>query len=214
LPATSPDYVTNPTGIASYNGNPIYVVNSNSTLSKCVPGYSPYNISSCAVITTPTGYPSDAYGIGIYSGPYPYVVIYFTANKLSNTISACPDVGNSGSITACTPAGGSNFNQPVSITSSLSKSYILVANAGDSTVTRCDVSTSSGTALLSNCTHTGSNFNNPSAILEYFGYAYITNKGDNTVTLCKDTAGELSECSRMHYGFSSPSGAMAYNPCN
>jgi len=204
--------VTQPTGISTYSGNPVYVVNSNGMMTKCsTPAPFPYDLSSCTVITTPTGFPSDAYGLGMNQT---VSVTYYTVNKLSNSISLCTDPGNSGNITSCSAAGGSNFNQPVAITSTRQTNYILVANAGDSTITRCAVSAVNGT--LSGCVHTGgSSFNQPSTIFEErdSGYAYITNKGDNTVTICSGSNGTLTNCSRVSYGFFDPVGIVLWDPC-
>jgi hypothetical protein len=94
---------------------------------------------------------------------------------------------------------------------------VLIANSGDNTVTKCTVNTSTG--ALSNCAHTGSNFNGPSSIFEYYiqssssTYAYITNKTDNSVTVCSDNSGVLTNCNRVNSGFSAPVGITAYNSC-
>ena len=204
--------INQPIGIASGSGNPIYVANANGTLAKCgSSGSNPYALQNCAAPIKPTGFPDNPAGFGVLR--LPSANMYYTVAASSNTIMKCNDQGNIGVIPSCSNAGGSNFNQPVAFTGSgYSTPYLLIANAGDNTITRCDVDSITGD--LSNCIKTGDNISGPSSIYVYRSSTYITNKGDNTVTVCKNNAGVLTECNKMDYGFSSPVGITAFEPCD
>ncbi len=204
--------INQPIGIASSTGNPIYVANANGTLVKCLSaGSNPYALQSCNQPTQPLGFPDSPAGFGVLN--LPSTSMYYSAAVSSNTVMKCGDPGNSGLIASCSDAGGSNFNQPVTFTGKgPSSPYLLVGNAGDNTITRCDVDSITGD--LSNCIKTGGNIDDPSSIYVYRSSAYITNKGDNTVTVCKNSAGVLTECNKMDYGFSLPVGITAFDTCD
>ena len=171
-------------------------------------------LTTCAA-ASPAGLSPDAYGSG-FSSNGSGSGIFWTANKNANTVSFCPATSDNPTVIAqCNDAGGSKFNQPSAIYAT--NTYVLVANAGDNTIVRCDQSS----GVLSNCAYTGGNINGPSSIVAGASYSsnfiYVTNKVDNSVTVCKNSGGVLSSCNRMIYPsgtFNSPTSIYVYDACS
>lgn len=198
---------SSPTGLAALNGFG-WIANSDSSLTYCTSAQTGNAWSGCS-IATPTNYPATTTSINVISGvlsnPNAAGVLY-TANTISNSISACP-ITNSITIPSCTDAGGSGFNQPTFVGGRVvtfgSSYYVLITNKGNSTVLRCTFDNQ--TFMLSNCTPTGSNFNQPISIYESDnGFAYITNQVDNSITICTDTDGVLTDCNNTGGDFNAP----------
>lgn len=198
-PFTVSQFINNVTGPVSgaLIENATYMItNDNNTLTTCH-----YNSTSniidgpCAVIASPSGLPNGIYGTWT---PFSKTTLWFTVPS-SNSVVSCPLT--SGSIGTCVDSGvGATFNQPKGIYINSSETYALIANSGNNTVSRCDVSG----GVLSNCTVT-TGFSAPTGIDVAPGNAYITNAGDNTVSICSiNASGVLSSCSRMAYGFTEP----------
>ena len=188
-------------------------INTTGGLNICGIDTGTFGLTGCAA-ASPTGLSADAYGAG-FSSDGGSNGIFWTANKNSNTISSCPATDDNPTVIAqCNPAGGSLFNQPTAIYAT--DSYVLVTNAGDNTIVRCDQT--NGT--LSNCRYTGGNINGPSSIVAgnvSSDTMYITNLTDNSVTFCQNSSGALSQCNRMVYPagtFTVPSSIFVYNSCD
>ncbi|WP_133136759.1 hypothetical protein [Legionella rowbothamii] len=199
--------MSSPTGLAALNGFG-WIANGDSTLTYCTSAQTGNAWSGCSV-ATPTNYSATTTSISVISGvlsnPNAAGVLY-TANTTSNSISACP-ITNFITIPTCTDAGGSGFNQPTFVGGRVvtfgSSYYVLITNKGNSTVLRCTFDNQ--TFMLSNCTPTGSNFNQPVSIYESDnGFAYITNQVDNSITICTDTDGVLTNCNNTGGDFNAP----------
>ena len=208
-------FYINPVGIAVTNSKG-WIANGNGSLTYCAsaPNNDPVSWSSCA-INTPQGYSTNATNLvyaGVLNIPNTAGVLY-TANTNSNSISACI-VDSFINITQCINAEGSGFNKPMSISANLQSlnPHALITNSGNNTVSLCQLDPAS--FLLSNCVTTGSNFSQPSFIYEdSTGFTYVTNRANNSVTVCKNTNGLLSNCVSMPYGFSQPSSIINLNFC-
>lgn len=199
--------ISSPTGLAALNGFG-WIANGDSTLTYCTSAQTGNAWSGCSV-TTPTNYPATTTSISVISGvlsnPNAAGVLY-TANTTSNSISACP-ITNFITTPTCVDAGGSGFNQPTFVGGRIVNFgppyYVLITNKGNNTVLRCTFDNQ--TFMLSNCTSTGSNFNQPVSIYESDnGFAYITNQVDNSITICTNTDGVLTDCNNTGGDFNAP----------
>lgn len=198
---------SSPTGLAALNGFG-WIANGDSTLTYCTSAQTGNAWSGCS-IATPLNYPATTTSISVISGVLSNsdaAGVLYTANTTSNSISACP-ITNVITIPTCVDAGGSGFNQPTFVGGRVvtfgSPYYVLITNKGNNTVLRCTFDNQ--TFMLSNCTSTGSNFNQPVSIYESDnGFAYITNQVDNSITICTDTNGVLTDCNNTGGDFNAP----------
>lgn len=211
---------TSPTGTAAFNSTQISV-NGNGTLTVCYIGSDPIyentpNASPVACTeSTPLGLSPQAYGIFYGRGYFGDRVAYIS-NTQANTVSLCTMSGDN-YISSCQDSGAIGLKQPVSVLTDMNSAKVLITNKGNSTVATCDYipdSSSPDFGKISNCTETGSGFNQPNNIYLARGrFAYITNQGDNSVSVCGYSGGTLSNCNKMPYGFNQPSGIYVNTTC-
>ncbi|MEM9243113.1 MAG: beta-propeller fold lactonase family protein [Pseudomonadota bacterium] len=130
-------------------------------------------------------------------------------SNFSGAFTTSPRIGT---LSSCTIDAGISPSTPtdVVLNPSLAKAYIT--NAGNNTVSRCDVNSMTG--FLSNCVATGSGFSSPQSIVLYnsINKAYIVNGSNSTVSVCdmNSSTGALSNCQSTGSGFSNPRSIVLY----
>jgi 6-phosphogluconolactonase (cycloisomerase 2 family) len=131
---------------------------------------------------------------GINSGP----VICKTNNGVTSAfLCAQPSIGNTLAVSTTTPGA-----------------YIYITNAGDDTLTMCQINPATGRLTHCNTAATGLSLPEAVTINPAGSFLYIANPGNNTISLCQRNTsnGTLSACQNAGgAGFLLPSG-VAVNP--
>jgi hypothetical protein len=138
----------------------------------------------------------------------------FVTNFSKNAVSICNIESNS-NLSNCIDSSTAKLNSPFGVTTN--NNYAYVTNVGDNSVTVCKIVSSIKSGKepgikLSSCVDSGAkmgSFSVPGEIITYNNYAYVANKGNNTVTFCKINInnGTLSGCvAKSDPVFSSPVG--------
>ncbi|MCD6046438.1 MAG: hypothetical protein K0S08_85 [Gammaproteobacteria bacterium] len=166
-----------------------------------------FNVSSCSMDPSSSGTLntsctnnsfslSSGYtlkGIAI-SGIYAYI-INGSSTTDSGQLEVCNISSTDGSLSNCTTAVSSGFNDPRSIT--INNGYAYITNNADNTISTCTVSGST----VSNCSSSNpsSKANAPRGITTYDGYLYFINSSSNAsgqVASCPiNNDGTLGSCS-------------------
>lgn len=117
----------------------------------------------------------------------------YVSNANTNNVSYCQVSSSTGALSACASTGN-DFNVPSDLILNGIGNVSYVINLANS-VSRCDVDGASGTL---DCVDKIFGFDLPEGIMLHPSglFAYITNNGNNTVTLChvRPYTGELSQC--------------------
>lgn len=133
--------------------------------------------------------------------------VYITNNG-SSKVSLCTLNSGGGSFNCKDSSGnhvytGSGFNIPKGIT--YNNGYVYVNNKGNSTVSKCEVSSSDGS--LSNCESVVENpLTSPSGIVANNGYAYVTDSSQVFKCLINPTARNLNNCTAVVSNLEIPPG--------
>ena len=176
----------NPEALA-VNGNYLFVANIGGGMSSCLIDGITGELSNCQSATTPQNaaqiYAPDGISIGSNGGTtYAYIASSGGANPAHQGVSRC--TVNGGALQSCSfGTGDGSYSLPSDLV--LWNNYIYVTNFYNGDTPYCD---SSITSCLSLATPPSNLFDKPEGLfittLASNTYAYFTNHGNNTVTLC------------------------------
>ena len=136
---------------------------------------------------------TDPYGITTQNAN---VYIVNKSGTSGNRLIKCTSDPLSGALSGCTVLAVPDLNGPTGLSAQSGQLYIV--NADGDSLTKCTIASPSG--LLSNCVDAGAALlDTPWALaFDAYGFAYITNVGDDSVVRCSGAGGVLSSC--IKYG--------------